>query len=114
MCNGVQVDFKRHSIIRFIVLNQAGAPLSKRPAVFWRIPLSGEGKPVLDSATSYDVTLDSTGGFLGCALGENEIVRIEGVSDDTNTNPVDPPWAENLRPRSGAIGWHVVRIGKKR
>jgi len=111
MCNGVQVDFKRHSIIRFIVLDKAGAPLSKTPAVFWRIPLNGEGKPVLDSASSYDVTLDATGGFLGCALGENEIVRIEGLSDDTNTNP---SWAENLRPRSGVIGWHVVKIGKKR
>ena len=111
MCNGVQVDFKRHSIIRFIVLDKAGAPLSKTPAVFWRIPLNGDGKPVLDSATAYDVTLDATGGFLGCALDENEIVRIEGLSDDSNTNPA---WAENLRPRSGAIGWHVVRIGKKR
>jgi hypothetical protein len=111
MCNGVQVDFKRHSVIRFIVLDKAGAPLSKTPAVFWRIPLNGDGKPVLDSATAYDVTLDATGGFLGCALAENEIVRIEGLSDDSNTNP---PWAENLRPRSGAIGWHVVRIGKKR
>ena len=111
MCNGVQVDFKRHSIIRFIVLDKAGAPLRKTPAVFWRIPLNGDGKPVLDSATAYDVTLDATGGFLGCALDENEIVRIEGLSDDSNTNPA---WAENLRPRSGAIGWHVVRIGKKR
>ena len=111
MCSGVQVDFKRHSIIRFIVLDKAGAPLSKTPAVFWRIPVNGDGKPVLDSATAYDVTLDATGGFLGCALEENEIVRIEGLSDDSNTSP---PWAENLRPRSGAIGWHVVRIGKKR
>jgi len=109
----VQVDFKRQSIIRFIVLDQGGQPLSKTPAVFSRIPLNDEGKPVLDSASSYDVTLDATGGFLGCALGENEIVRIEGLSDETNTN-TKPPWAENLRARSGAIGWHVVRIGKKR
>jgi len=115
MCNGVQVDFKRQSIIRFIVLDQGGQPLSKTPAVFSRIPLNDEGKPVLDSASSYDVTLDATGGFLGCALGENEIVRIEGLSDETNTNTnTKPPWAENLRARSGAIGWHVVRIGKKR
>jgi len=111
MCNGMQIDFKHHSIIRFIVLDQAGHPLRKMPAVFWRIPLNGQGKPVLDSATAYDVTLDATGGFLGCALGEDEIVRIEGLSDANNTNP---PWAENLRARSGAIGWHVVRIGKKR
>jgi len=108
MCSGVQVDFKRQSVIRFIVLDQAGAPLRKTPAVFSRIPLNGEGKPVLDSASSYDITLDATGGFLGCALGENEIVRIEGLPD------TNPPWAENLRARSGAIGWHVVRIGKKR
>ena len=119
MCSGVQVDFKRQSIIRFIVLDQAGAPLRKAPAVLYRIPLNGEGKPVLDSASGYDVTLDATGGVLGCALGENEIVRIEGVSDtntntNTNTNNTSPPWAANLRPRSGAIGWHVVRIGKKR
>ncbi len=115
MCSGVQVDFKRQSIIRFIVLDQAGAPLRKAPAVLYRIPLNVEGKPVLDSASGYDVTLDATGGVLGCALGENEIVRIEGVSDtNTNTNNTSPPWAANLRPRSGAIGWHVVRIGKKR
>jgi len=111
MCNGAQVDFKHRSIIRFIVLDQAGQPLRKTPAVFWRIPLNGEGKPVLDSATSYDVTLDATGGFLGCGLGEDEIVRIEGLPEANNTNP---PWAENLRARSGAIGWHVVKIGKKR
>jgi hypothetical protein len=111
MCNGAQVDFKHRSIIRFIVLDQAGQPLRKTPAVFWRIPLNGEGKPVLDSATSYDVTLDATGGFLGCGLGEDEIVRIEGLPEANNTNP---PWAENLRTRSGAIGWHVVKIGKKR
>lgn len=111
MCNGAQVDFKHRSIIRFIVLDQAGQPLRKSPAVFWRIPLNGEGKPVLDSATSYDVTLDATGGFLGCGLREDEIVRIEGLPEANNT---DPPWAENLRARSGAIGWHVVKIGKKR
>ncbi|HEX5074558.1 MAG TPA: carboxypeptidase regulatory-like domain-containing protein [Gemmatimonadaceae bacterium] len=115
MCSGVPVDFKRQSIIRFIVLDQAGTPLSKAPAVLYRIPINDEGKPVVDSASGYDVTLDATGGVLGCALGENEIVRIEGVSDaDTSTNTTSPPWAENLRPRSGAIGWHVVRIGKKR
>ncbi len=108
MCGGVQVDFTRHSIIRFIVLDQAGAPMSKAPAVFSRIPLNGDGKPVLDSASSYDVTLDTTGGFLGCALREDEIVRIEGLPD------TNQPWAENLRPRSGLIGWHVVKVGKKR
>jgi hypothetical protein len=108
MCSGVKVDFTRNSIIRFIVLDQAGAPLSKTPAVFSRIPLNGDGKPVLDSASSYDVTLDATGGFLGCALRDDEIVRIEGLPD---TNPA---WAENLRPRPGAIGWHVIRVGKKR
>jgi len=108
MCGGTPVDFGRHSIIRFIVVDQGGTPLRKTPAVFSRIPLGGDGKPVLDSASSYDVTLDASGGFLGCALRDNEIVRIEGLPD---TNPA---WAENLRPRPGAIGWHVVRVGKKR
>ena len=37
-----------------------------------------------------------------------EIVRIEGSSD----TPV--PWGETVRPRVGAIGWHVVRVGRKR
>jgi hypothetical protein len=109
MCDGVRVDFAKQSIIRFIVLDQAtGVPLGKIPAVFWRIPVRDE-KPVLDSAMSYDVTLDATGGFLACALRDDEIVRIEGIPDTGNT-----PWAENIRPRPGAIGWHVVRVGRKR
>jgi len=108
MCDGVTVDFARQSIIRFIVLDQAtGAPLGKTPAVFSRIPIRNE-KPVLDSASSYDVTLDATGGFLACALRDDEIVRIEGLPDTNN------PWAENIRPRPGAIGWHVVKVGRKR
>ena len=111
ICSGTPVDFKHHSIIRFIVLDQAGVPLSKTPAVFWRIPINGEGKPVLDSAIAYDVILDATGGFLSCAVSEDEIVRLEGL---TSTNNSTPPWAENLRARSGVVGWHVVRLGKKK
>ena len=107
MCN-VPVDFSRHAIIRFIVADQAGAPLAKVPAVFSRVPIGEGGKPVLDSAASYDVTLDDRGGFLACGLRGDEIVRVEAVPD----TPL--PWGETVRPRAGAIGWHVIRVGRKR
>jgi len=108
MCNG-SVDFTNHSIIRFLVVNQAtGTPLSKVPAVFSRVPIGQNGKPVADSAASYDVTLDDGGGFLACDLRGDEIVRIEAVPD----TPL--AWGETVRPRAGAIGWHVVRVGRKR
>lgn len=107
MCD-VPVNFERHSIIRFLVVDRAtGAPLSKSPAVFSRVPLDQGGKVVADSAASYDVTLDSEGGFLACGIRGDEVVRIEGVPE----TPV--PWGETVRPRAGAIGWHVVRVGRK-
>ena len=102
------VDFAQQSVIRFLVVDQSGAPLANKPAVFSRVPIDSGGKPVADSATSWDVTLDAGGGFLGCALRGDEIVRIEAVPD-TGT-----PWGETVRPRVGLIGWHVVRVGKRR
>src|SRR5688572_29646346 len=107
MCK-VPVDFQKHSIIRFIILDQAGAPLANTPAVFSRVPLGEDNKAIVDSAASYDVTLDATGGFLACALRGDEVVRIEGVPEAPN------PWGETVRPRMGMIGWYVVRPGRKR
>jgi hypothetical protein len=85
-----------------------GAPLANTPAIFSRVPIGDNGRPVADSATSWDVTLDAGGGFLGCALRGDEIVRIE-AAPDTATQ-----WGETVRPRAGTIGWHVVRVGKRR
>ena len=102
------VDFARHSVIRFLIVDQAGAPLANTPAVFSRVPLDSTGRPVADSATAWDVKLDAGGGFLGCALRGDEIVRIEAVPESGT------PWGETVRPRVGLIGWHVVRIGKRR
>jgi hypothetical protein len=107
MCDA-PVDFARQAIIRFLIVDQAGAPLANTPAVFSRVPIGDDGKLVGDSAMSWDITLDARGGFLGCALRGDEIVRIE-AAPDTNT-----PWGETVRPRAGLIGWHVVRVGKKR
>jgi hypothetical protein len=108
MCNA-PVDFNSRSIIRFIIADHAtGAPLAKVPAVFSRVPIGEDGKAVADSATSWDVTLDDRGGFLACGLRSDEIVRIEAVPD----TPV--AWGETVRPRAGAIGWHVIRVGRKK
>ena len=107
MCDA-PVDFARQSVIRFLIVDQTGAPLANTPAIFSRVPIGSDGRPVADSVASWDVTLDARGGFLGCALRGDEIVRIEAVPD-TNT-----PWGETVRPRAGLVGWHVVRVGKKR
>jgi Carboxypeptidase regulatory-like domain len=102
------VDFARHSVIRFLIVDQAGVPLANTPAVFSRVPIDSTGRPVADSATAWDVKLDAGGGFLGCALRGDEIVRIEAVPESGT------PWGETVRPRVGLIGWHVVRVGKRR
>jgi hypothetical protein len=107
MCR-VPVDFARQSLIRFLVVDQAGAPLANTPAVFSRVPMGVDGKPVVDSVASYDVTLDETGGFLACALRADEIVRVESVPESAVA------WGETVRPRSGMIGWHVIRMHRKR
>ena len=108
MCGAVPVDASRSSIIRFLVVDKAGAPLANTPAVFSRVPIGEGGKPVADSLSVFDVTLDATGGFLACGLRGDEIVRIEALPDNTN------PWMETVRPRPGAIGWHLIRVGTKR
>ena len=108
MC-GVAVNFARQSIIRFIVVDKAtGKPLAKSPALFSRVPLGQDGRPVVDSINAYDVTLDDGGGLLACGLRGDEIVRIEAPPNATDL------WGENIRPRPGLIGWHVIRVGKKR
>jgi hypothetical protein len=105
MCT-VPVDFEKHSIIRFLIVDSAGAPLANAPAVFSRAPLGASGQPVPDSTTSWDVKLDAAGGFLACGLRHDEVVRIEGL-------PESNPWSETVRPRAGVIGWHVVRPKKR-
>jgi hypothetical protein len=108
MCQA-PLDLTRHSIIRFLVVNEAtGVPLANTPVVFSRAPLGERGKPIADSVTSFDVTLDNAGGFLACGLSSEEVVQIEGLPDTAT------PWAETVRPRAGAIGWYVVRVGRKR
>jgi len=102
------VDFAKQSVIRFLVVDQAGAPLANTAAIFSRVPITDDGKAVLDSAASWDVKLDEAGGFLACALGANEVVRVEGPPE------AQVLWGETIRPRPGAIGWHVIRIGRKR
>ena len=71
-------------------------------------PVGQDGKPVVDSVSTYEVTLDDTGGLLVCGLRGDEIVRLEATPDTSD------PWGENIRPRPGLIGWHVIRIGRKR
>jgi hypothetical protein len=108
MC-GVPVSFTDHSVIRFIVINQAtGKPLANTAALFSRVPVGQDGRPVVDSVSTYEVTLDDTGGLLVCGLRGDEIVRLEATPDTSD------PWGENIRPRPGLIGWHVIRIGRKR
>jgi hypothetical protein len=104
----VPVDFEKQSIIRFLIVDQSGAPAANSPAIFSRAPLGAGGQPIADSTASYDVKLDAAGGFLACALSGQELVRVEG--------PPEAPtrWGETVRPRAGAIGWHVIRIGRKR
>ena len=104
MC-GAQIDFERMSVIRFMVVDAAtGAPLANTPAILSRVPLDAVGRPVADSASSWDVTLDKRGGFLGCGMRADEIVRLESVPEG------QPPWLETVRPRAGVIGWHVIRV----
>jgi hypothetical protein len=108
MC-GVAVNFESQSVIRFIVINQAtGKPLSKAQALFSRVPVGQDGKPVVDSVSAYEVTLDDGGGLLVCGLRGDEIVRVEAMPNAPDL------WGENIRPRAGLIGWHVIRIGHKR
>lgn len=108
MC-GVPVNFDSASVIRFIVVDQAtGKPFAKAPALFSRVPIGPDRKPVVDSVTAYEVTLDDGGGFLVCGLRGDEIIRIEAQPNSPD------PWGENIRPRPGLIGWHVIRIGRKR
>ena len=102
------VNFDAQAIIRFVVVDPAGRPLSNTPAVFSRVPVGTDGKPVIDSIASYDVKLDDTGGFLACGLRGDEIARIESVPDTPT------PWGETIRPRSGMIGWHVIRLANKK
>lgn len=108
MC-GVAVNLERQSVIRFIVVDRAtGKSLAKAPALFSRVPLGTDGRPVVDSISAYDVTLDDGGGVLVCGLRGDEIVRIEAPPDAANL------WGENIHPRPGVIGWHVIRVGPKR
>jgi len=108
MC-GVAVNLERQSVIRFIVVDRAtGKALAKAPALFSRVPLGTDGRPAVDSISSYDVTLDDGGGVLVCGLRGDEIVRIEAPPNAANL------WGENIHPRPGVIGWHVIRVGPKR
>ena len=108
MC-GVAVNLERQSVIRFIVVDRAtGKSLAKAPALFSRVPLGTDGRPVVDSISAYDVTLDDGGGVLVCGLRGDEIVRIEAPPNAANL------WGENIHPRPGVIGWHVIRVGPKR
>ena len=102
------MDFDAQSIIRFMVVDGSGKPLSNTPAVFSRVPVGQDGKPVIDSVASYDVKLDEGGGFLACGLRGDEIARIESVPDTPT------PWGETIRPRTGMIGWHVIRLANKK
>ena len=107
MCS-VPVDFGKQSIIRFLIVDQTGAPVANSPAIFSRAPLGNSGQPIADSTASYDVKLDAAGGFLACALSGQEVVRVEAPPEAAT------PWGETVRPRPGAIGWHVIRVGRKR
>jgi hypothetical protein len=108
MC-GLPVKFDSQSVIRFLVIDQGtGKPLSKTAALFSRVPIGQDGKPVVDSVSAYEVTLDDDGGLLVCGLRGDEIVRLEAVPTSASL------WGENIRPRPGLIGWHVIRIGRKR
>ena len=102
------VDFDKQSIIRFLIVDQAGTPIANSPAIFSRAPLDGGGRPIDDSTAAYDVKLDSGGGFLACGLSGREVVRVEATPEAATR------WGETVRPRAGAIGWHVIRIGQKR
>lgn len=102
------VDFERQSIVRFIIFDRSDSvPLANAPARFTRFPIRSNGEVALDSAAVEPITLDAGGGYLACALSVNEVVRIE------STPEVVVGWSETVRPRPGAIGWHVVRIRTK-
>ena len=108
MCAG-RTDLGRASIIRFLVVDAVtGQPLANTPAILSRVPLDATGKPVADSAASYDVTLDAKGGFLGCAMRADEVVRLEAAPESPKA------WMETIRPRAGIIGWHLIKVGTKR
>ena len=107
MCRG-PVDFASQSVIRFLVIDQAGAAVANTAAIFTRARLDAAGQAIPDSTVSYDVKLDATGGFLACGLQASEVVRIEAVPE------APTPWGETVRPRPGAIGWHVIRIGGRK
>ena len=102
------VDFDKQSIIRFLIVDATGSPVANSPAIFSRAPLDDAGKPIPDSTESYDVRLDSKGGLLACAVSGREVVRVEAVPE------APTPWGETVRPRAGAIGWHVIRVGGRR
>jgi len=104
-----RMDLGRAAIIRFLVVDAAtGKPLANTPAILSRVPLDATGKPVADSAVSYDVTLDAKGGFLGCAMRSDEVVRLEAAPESSKR------WMETIRPRAGVIGWHLIKVGAKR
>ena len=104
-----RTDLGRAAIIRFLVVDATtGKPFSNTPAILSRVPLDATGKPVADSAASYDVTLDAKGGFLACAMRSDEIVRLEAAPESSK------PWMETIRPRAGIIGWHLIKVGARR
>ena len=104
MC-GEPIDFDRASVVRFLVVDAAtGEPLANTPAILSRVPIDANGRPIADSASAWDVTLDKRGGFLGCGMRADEVVRLESVPEG------QPPWLETIRPRAGMIGWHVIRV----
>ena len=96
-----------HQIARWALRFSLDAP-ARGSNVAGRAPIGQDGRPTVDSVAAYDVTLDDGGGFLVCGLTGNEIIRIEATAD------APAPWGENIRPRAGLIGWHVIKIGKKR
>jgi hypothetical protein len=108
MC-GERLDFERVSVIRFLVVDATtGEPFANAPVILSRVPLDANGKAIADSAASWDVTLDKRGGFLGCGMRADEIVRLESAPE------AQPPWVETVRPRAGVIGWHVIKIRGRR
>jgi hypothetical protein len=99
------VDFRRQAVIRFVVLDdRTGAPLANAPAMLLRRPLRPAPGDSTVFVTTLDVRLDPSGAYVACALGEDEVVRLEAPPDA----PV--PWGQSVRPRAGGLGWYVLRV----
>lgn len=101
----VPVDFRQQAVIRFIVVDErTGRPLANTPAAIVRAPSRPAPGDSAVFATALDVTLDEHGAYVACALGEDEIVRLESAPGAVVA------WSQAVRARPGVVGWYVMKV----